>query len=436
MCSLSASPLPTPSANRPSCRTALVAAAWAMIAGWIRVVGQVTAVVTGSRQTWLSAPIVDQTKGLWPWASIQGWKWSEIHSAANPASCARRAWSRSSAGPNSSEERKYPIRMPSLLPRSRATIRAVDWQNRAHAHRSADPRLHQPRRPRAPRGRPRPGRPERRRAGLPLARRDGPLLPDRTPRAARARDAGGIHDAGLPGGTDHPGRAADRDDRRGLPAPGAARQDRDDPGRAVRRPGLAGHRRGVERGGVARAGRTLPAGRHPVRAAGGGAAGLPADGARRRDAVPGPALPPGTPAELAAAAAPAVPADHGRWRRGEEDPAAGRQVRRRLQPVRHPGRRAQAGGPARALRAGGPGLRRDPQDRLLRAGRRRQGRAGGRGPGGPAPAGRPRPRGKHLLGARRLRHPIVGELRAGVYFRGRLMLVTNSRAAITVISRQ
>jgi hypothetical protein len=33
-----------------------------MIAGWIRVVGQVTAVVTGRLVTWEIAPITDQTK--------------------------------------------------------------------------------------------------------------------------------------------------------------------------------------------------------------------------------------------------------------------------------------------------------------------------------------------------------------------------------------
>ena len=49
MCSLSASPLPTPNAKRPSSSTAEVAAAWASTAGWMRTVGQVTAVVTCSR---------------------------------------------------------------------------------------------------------------------------------------------------------------------------------------------------------------------------------------------------------------------------------------------------------------------------------------------------------------------------------------------------
>ena len=36
-------------------------------------VGQVTAVCTGSEVAWASAPITDQTKGLWPCASFQGW---------------------------------------------------------------------------------------------------------------------------------------------------------------------------------------------------------------------------------------------------------------------------------------------------------------------------------------------------------------------------
>ena len=64
MCSLRASPEPTPSTNRPFNSTALVAAAWAMIAGWVRTVGQVTAVVTGNRQACEIAPIKDQTNGL------------------------------------------------------------------------------------------------------------------------------------------------------------------------------------------------------------------------------------------------------------------------------------------------------------------------------------------------------------------------------------
>ena len=63
-CSLSASPVPTPKLNRPLVITAAVAAAWAMIAGCIRTVGQVTAVVTGSSHTCEIAPITDHTNGL------------------------------------------------------------------------------------------------------------------------------------------------------------------------------------------------------------------------------------------------------------------------------------------------------------------------------------------------------------------------------------
>jgi hypothetical protein len=36
-------------------------------------IGQVTAVVTGIVRTWESAPMIDQTNGLCPWASFHGW---------------------------------------------------------------------------------------------------------------------------------------------------------------------------------------------------------------------------------------------------------------------------------------------------------------------------------------------------------------------------
>jgi hypothetical protein len=52
------------------------------------------------------APIIDQTKGDWPCASVHGWKWSLIQSASNPASSARLAWSSSWSGAYSSHERK------------------------------------------------------------------------------------------------------------------------------------------------------------------------------------------------------------------------------------------------------------------------------------------------------------------------------------------
>ena len=51
----------------------------------------------------------------------------------------------------------------------------------------------------------------------------------------------------------------------------------------------------------------------------------------------------------------------------EEDAAAGRQIRAGLQPVPDPGTGAQAGRAARALRAGGPELRRHREDRDVRA---------------------------------------------------------------------
>ena len=63
-CSFSASPLPMPRMNLPSSITALVAAAWAITTGLIRIVGQVTAVVTGREHAWESAPITDHTNGL------------------------------------------------------------------------------------------------------------------------------------------------------------------------------------------------------------------------------------------------------------------------------------------------------------------------------------------------------------------------------------
>ncbi len=55
-------------------RIEAVAAAWAMIAGWIRIVGQVTAVVTGMPLAWAAiAPIIDHTNGLCPCSSFHGW---------------------------------------------------------------------------------------------------------------------------------------------------------------------------------------------------------------------------------------------------------------------------------------------------------------------------------------------------------------------------
>ena len=74
MCSLSASPLPTPRANRPSSSTDDVAAAWAITAGWMRTVGHVTAVVTCIPGVAAAiAPITDHTNALSPCSSFHGW---------------------------------------------------------------------------------------------------------------------------------------------------------------------------------------------------------------------------------------------------------------------------------------------------------------------------------------------------------------------------
>ena len=83
-----------------------MAAAWAITAGWMRTVGQVTAVVIGSEQAWLIAPIMLQTKGLLPCSSFHGWKWSLIHRPSKPARSAASACSISSRGPYSSVDRK------------------------------------------------------------------------------------------------------------------------------------------------------------------------------------------------------------------------------------------------------------------------------------------------------------------------------------------
>jgi hypothetical protein len=59
--------------ERPGASDAVVAAAWARIAGWMRKVGQVTAVVSCSSVVAASAPNTDHTNGLTPWLSCHGW---------------------------------------------------------------------------------------------------------------------------------------------------------------------------------------------------------------------------------------------------------------------------------------------------------------------------------------------------------------------------
>src|SRR3954470_290614 len=113
MCSFRFSPVPTPSEKRPGIWLAAVAAAWATIAGGIRVVGQVPPVISASRSVaCATAPSTPQTKGLLPCLSTQGWKWSEIPANSKPARSARTACAVNARGPNSSHESVYPIAAP------------------------------------------------------------------------------------------------------------------------------------------------------------------------------------------------------------------------------------------------------------------------------------------------------------------------------------
>jgi len=86
-----------------SIMAAEVAAAWATSVGCTRMVGQVTPVPTTSREVaWARAPITLHTSGLWPWASVHGWKWSEISANSKPCSSASTALRTRSLGANSS----------------------------------------------------------------------------------------------------------------------------------------------------------------------------------------------------------------------------------------------------------------------------------------------------------------------------------------------
>ena len=82
-----------------------VAAAWATIAGCVRIIGHVTPVPSRSCSVDVPiAPITLQTKGLLPCRSLHGWKWSEIIASSKPASSARTALRTRSSGVCSSDE--------------------------------------------------------------------------------------------------------------------------------------------------------------------------------------------------------------------------------------------------------------------------------------------------------------------------------------------
>jgi len=111
-CSLRFSPVPTPRKKRPGIIAATVAAAWATIAGWIRISGQVTPVpIRIVSVACAIPPSVDQTNGLWPCSLTHGWKWSEMSPNVKPARSAICAWRTSSFGGWSSEERAKPSSM-------------------------------------------------------------------------------------------------------------------------------------------------------------------------------------------------------------------------------------------------------------------------------------------------------------------------------------
>jgi hypothetical protein len=74
-CSFRFSPVPTPRKNRPDSIAAAVAAACATIAGWMRIIGQVTPVPTVMRSVACAMPPSTlHTNGLCPCSSIHGWK--------------------------------------------------------------------------------------------------------------------------------------------------------------------------------------------------------------------------------------------------------------------------------------------------------------------------------------------------------------------------
>ena len=149
----------------------------------------------------------------------------------------------------------------------------------------------------------RPDRPRRRRRRLRLHLGDGPLLPDPGRRPARGADARGLDDARVHGRALDARPPGPDGRRRPLPAARPVGQGGDDARRAVRRPRVAGHRRGLERGRVARPRLPVPAARRAVRDARGDAPDRARDvagRARQRGGVRGPALPGDAAAQLAA----------------------------------------------------------------------------------------------------------------------------------------
>src|SRR5207237_8519137 len=87
-CSLSASPEPRPSQKRPGYIAAMVAAAWAITAGWYRKDGQVTPGPMSPLVCSAAATMNAQTKAALPCWGVQGWRWSAAMTPENPAASA------------------------------------------------------------------------------------------------------------------------------------------------------------------------------------------------------------------------------------------------------------------------------------------------------------------------------------------------------------
>ena len=178
------------------------------------------------------------------------------------------------------------------------------------------------------------GRGHRREQRVRLAVGDGPLPPDPAHGPGPRAHTGALHPAGRPGPLDPHGSAGRAGDRRDLPQPGPAGQDRHHPRHRVGRAGGARHRRGVVRGRARRLRLRVPAGGRAHAPAGGRGADLPGHvrwrtGHRFGQAPPHPRGSEPAPAHHAGRAA-----DTGGRRRRAAHPGHRGPLRRRLQHLR------------------------------------------------------------------------------------------------------
>ena len=118
MCSFRRSPVPTPRKNRPGIKAAAVAAAWAMIAGWIRIVGHVTPVPTRDplRRVRRSPPGRPRRTGSGPGGRSTGGSGRRSGRTRTRAASAMTACSTRARGSCSSLDRAYPM---SVMPKTR-----------------------------------------------------------------------------------------------------------------------------------------------------------------------------------------------------------------------------------------------------------------------------------------------------------------------------